>query len=224
MLFNRTAFLTIIFSITATITFSQKRKTHFPVWVFQQKNVIIDGVSFGLWNFSSWQRNTTTNGIRLSLIGEGILAPFLSKNPVPENDSSYKNFKDTLKIGTSSGDTLFSERINGINLSGTGSMGSYAVNGITAGLIGQINGKINGISVAAVLNFAPFHNGIQGALFLNYCIEMNGIQCAAMNDTYKMNGLQIGLFNKSKRTRGIQIGLWNVNEHRKFPLINWSFH
>jgi len=176
---------------------AQKRKVIFPIWTFQQMNTTICGVSVGLWNFSDTTRNTHTNGIRLSLIGEGIFAPFVPRSPLAENDSELVAMKKTSPT----------EIINGISISGTGSAGDYIINGISVGLIGHLTRQVNGISASAI-NFAQIHNGIQIAVY---------------NECYKMHGIQIGFENHSKHTRGIQLGFWNVNERRKLPLINWNF-
>lgn len=178
---------------------AQKKKIYFPAWTFQQKNTTIYGLSVGLWNYSSEPRNTTTNGVRLSLIGEGILVPFVPESPIPDNDSLFKASKKEPP----------SERINGISLSGSGNGGDYSINGIALGYVGQLNRKVNGISAAGFMNFAMVHNGVQFSIFVT--------------QAYTMNGIQFGLFNTSKKTRGIQVGLWNINERRKFPLVNWNF-
>ena len=176
---------------------AQKRKTYFPVWTFQQSNICINGISAGLWNFKE-DRNTVTNGIRLSLIGEGIIAPFAPYSPSLLEDSMFSNID--LK--------QFGEKINGINIAGTGNLNDYSINGISLGYVGQINSKVNGISAAAFVNYAAIHNGIQMAVFFN--------------DAYIMRGLQIGIFNTSKHTKGVQLGIWNKNEKRKLPIINWN--
>jgi hypothetical protein len=207
--------LTIIFFIYSGLSVQgQHKKTYFPVWTFQQKNTRIYGISVGLWNYAREPKNTTTNGIRLSLIGEGIIVPFAPQSPIAEDDTT---FQIAMK-----GD--ISERINGISLAGTGSAGRYLINGITVGFIGQLNNKVNGISACIFINLAEMHNGIQVATHINGAYLMNGIQVAVFrNESHIMHGVQIGLYNKSKNTRGLQIGLWNVNERRKFPLINWNF-
>jgi hypothetical protein len=176
---------------------AQKRKVIFPIWTFQQMNTTICGVSVGLWSFSDTTRNTHTNGIRLSLIGEGIIVPFVPRSPLAENDSQLLAMKKGIPT----------EAINGINISGTGSGGAYIINGISVGMVGHLTQQVNGISASAI-NFAQIHNGIQVAIY---------------NECYKMHGIQIGFENHSKDTRGIQFGFWNVNERRKLPLINWNF-
>ena len=190
--------ITSFLLILTTQVGAQKKKVYLPAWTFQQRNAAIYGLSFGLWNFSDSIRNTATNGIRFSLIGEGILVGFVPESPVFDNDSSLTEMEKDVPT----------EVINGINISGTGIAGTYLVNGISIGLVGHLTRKTNGLS-ASTLNFSQIHNGIQFSIFVNEC--------------YRMNGMQIGILNKSRQTRGIQIGLWNVNERRKLPLINWNF-
>ena len=190
--------LTTLLLFLTVFASAQKKKIYFPAWTFQQNNTNIYGLSVGLWNFAEQPKRTTTNGLRLSLIGEGILVAWMPASPTPANDSLFRIQKAE----------PYSERINGINISGTGTAGAYDINGISLGLIGHAVKRVNGISVSA-LNFALQHNGIQLGVFVN--------------ESYKMRGIQIGVFNKSRSTKGIQIGFWNVNEKRKLPLVNWNF-
>jgi hypothetical protein len=181
-----------------TLAFGQKKKTYFPICTFHEKNINIDGISLGLWNFSRVPMNTTTNGIRISLIGEGVLVPLVPSSPIAKNDTLFQKEKEV----------IISETINGISLSGSGNAGAYVINGVSLGLIGQLTHKMNGLSAALFMNFSQIHNGIQIATF---------------NECYSMTGIQIGFYNSSKRTRGMQFGIWNINERRKLPLINWNF-
>ena len=190
--------LALLLSCCFLFTVGQKKKTYFPAWTFHQSNSNIYGLSVGLWNFSSSLRNTTSNGIRISLIGEGILAPLAPSAPSYLEDSIIQDFDEK----------KFNEKINGISLSGTGNAGDYIINGIAIGTVGQLNSKVNGISAAMMVNYAGIHNGIQLAM---------------INDANQMKGFQIGFINRTKHSKGIQIGFWNINEHRKFPIINWSF-
>ncbi|HMI79741.1 MAG TPA: hypothetical protein VK484_13170 [Ferruginibacter sp.] len=81
--------LIILFSFFLLSAFSQKRKTYLPVWTIHQKNINIYGLSMGLWNFTE-DRNTVSNGIRIALIGEGILAPFAPSGPSMMEDSFFQ--------------------------------------------------------------------------------------------------------------------------------------
>ncbi|MNY11774.1 hypothetical protein D3C86_1448220 [compost metagenome] len=191
--------LTVFLVSLTLLVHGQQKKTYFPAWTFQQKNINIYGVSAGLWNFTNDPQNTSSNGLRFSLIGEGIVVALAPRSPIAESDNLFQSIIDE----------PISERVNGISLPGTGNAGSYEINGVAIGLVGHLHNSVNGISVAAMINAAQRHNGIQTTLFTNQC--------------YQMNGIQVGIFNTSKKTRGFQIGLWNVNERRKLPLINWNF-
>jgi hypothetical protein len=173
-------------------------------------------------------RFTNTNGIKFELIGIGILLPLIPRSPIAETDSAFLKLQQE----------PLSERINGLNLSTSGTFCHCLTNGLTAGVIGQINFHVNGISTSLFMNLNQKHNGLMAAMFneayymngiqiglSNYGSKTKGIQLALItNETNEMKGLQIGLFNKSKKFKGLQIGLWNVNQKRKLPLINWNFN
>jgi hypothetical protein len=179
---------------------AKEKKVHFPVGTFHQNNVNIYGISGGLSYFPNMPENVSTHGINLSLIGEGILAFALPCSPIPNDDCSFNTVWE--------GDTMV-HKIDGINLSGSGTMGYCNINGFSTGYVAQVVNRINGLSVVGMLNYVQVNNGVQAAIFIT--------------EAYKMRGLQIGAYNKSHHTRGIQIGLWNVNERRKMPFINWNF-
>lgn len=224
-----TNILIILFLILTISLYGQidKRKNYLPIWTFHQNNINIHGTSIGLWTFNSEPRHTNTNGIKIELIGIGILIPLIPRSPIIETDSAFiKLTKEPL-----------SERINGLNLSASGSACHCLTNGLTAGYIGQIHFQVNGLSTSLFMNFTQKHNGVMTALF-NDAYYMNGLQIGFSNNGYKtkglqigvlgnnadeMKGVQIGLFNKSKKLKGLQIGLWNVNQKRKLPLFNWNF-
>ena len=188
-----------------------ERKNHYLFWTYHQKNVNTNGISLGVGSFGE-SMNSYTNGIKIELIGMGILLPLIPKSPIPDSEVEYE------KLFISP----ISERVNGIVISGAGNVCDCTTNGINIGLIGHANRKLNGISIAGVMNIAQKSNGIQISAF-NESFKMNGLQIGLSNYSYSTNGLQIGILNKSKKLRGIQIGLWNVNQKRKFPLINWNF-
>ena len=221
--------LIILFIFLTISSYGQieKRKNYFPFWTFHKDSINIYGISVGLWSFNSEPRYTNTNGIKLELIGVGIGIPLIPRSPIVETDSAF--FKLSQKP--------LSERINGLNLSSSGTACYCLTNGLTAGFIGQINYQVNGISTSLFMNFSQKHNGLMTALF-NDAYFMNGLQVGFSNNGYKtkgiqlgilennadeMKGFQIGFINKSKKLKGIQIGLWNVNQKRNFPLINWNF-
>ena len=180
--------------------FSQSRKNYFPIWTFHQKNANIHGVSVGLYSGYDYPRRTTTNGLKLELLGLGMFsfdAP--NHSPISINEAEFsKVISDTI-----------SEKINGVVASSIGHYCNCNVNGISISIFAKLERRVNGISFALFGNFVEIHRGIQFAVI--------------SNETYKLRGVQIGLFNKSHDTKGFQIGLFNVNEKRTLPFINWNF-
>lgn len=221
--------LSLFFFASFTNLYGQKddNSNYFPLWTYHQKDVNIHGISLGLWSFDSKPRYTNTNGVKVELIGVGLLMPLIPESPIAKTDSAFARLiKEDL-----------SERINGFNLSASGSVCHCLTNGLAAGAIGQIHHQVNGISTAGYLNFVQKQNGLMVAIgndayymnglqigFWNQGVKTKGIQMGLVsNYAEKMRGVQMGLFNKSENFRGIQIGLWNVNQKRKLPLINWNF-
>jgi hypothetical protein len=206
-----------LFLVSTSSSFSQKRTNVFPIWTYHTRNINIYGVSVGLgtlWEEDEGLRNTNTNGVKLELIGTGILIPLGPDNAMPvDNDSALKKYQVQPR----------SERINGISLTGTGTVCNCVVNGASAALFWKMEYKVNGFSASLFINTAQVHNGIQAAGLYNASYKAKGLQIGAFNSSQHFSGLQIGLFNESKKLRGIQIGLWNINERRKFPIINWNF-
>lgn len=194
-------------------SFSQvvERKNHYVFWTYHQKNVNTNGISVGVGSFGE-EMNSNTNGVKIELIGMGVLLPLIPKSPIPDDEIGYENLMHV----------PISERVNGIVISGAGSACDCTTNGINIGVIGHLNRKLNGISLAVFMNIMQKSNGIQVSAF-NESFKMNGLQMGLTNYGYKANGLQIGLINSSKKLKGIQIGLWNENQKRKMPLINWNF-
>lgn len=208
--------LTFLFLAVTSSSFSQKRTNVFPIWTYHTRNINIYGVSVGLgtlWEDREGPRNTNTNGVKLELIGTGILIPLQPDNAFTvDNDSALKSYQVQ----------PLSERINGISLTGTGTVCNCVVNGASAALFWKMEYKVNGISASIFFNTSQIHNGIQAGLF-NSSYITNGLQIGGVNGSNYFSGLQIGLVNGSKKTRGVQIGLWNINERRKLPIINWNF-
>jgi hypothetical protein len=239
----------ILFTLSFCIPISAQnqnitREARYPLWTYHTEDVSIHGVSVGLFTFpvNADLRNTQTNGLRLELIGFGFMMPLMPKSPVVSTEKAYQ---EELKKG-------FSESVNGISLSATGSTCNCLVNGLVIGGLGQINTTVNGLSAVLFFNFAQKHNGFMLGL-LNETYEMNGLQAGLSAMAYKSQGLQIGalgsgsetmeglqigtmtqadslvglqigLYNRSKKTKGLQIGLWNKNEKRQLPFINWNFN
>lgn len=206
--------LIIISGTTTAFAQLQKRTSHFPVGSFHEKNSTINGISVGLYSVLSQDsiNNVHTNGIRLEAIGLGILSPLMPRSPIAETEEQFK---------TKMAEPL-AERINGFNLSPAGTVCDCVVNGIGAGLIGQINRRVSGVSVSVMINLAQEHNGIQVAM-INESYAMRGFQIGFNNTSGKARGIQIGIFNHATNLKGIQFGLWNTNQKRKLPILNWSF-
>jgi hypothetical protein len=215
--------------ITLTSIFGQTKRNYFPIWTYHQKNVNIHGVSVGLGTASVNVRNVNTNGVKVELIGVGLLVFMILHSPIAQDREEF----DTLMKSP------ISERINGAVVSATGTVCDCTINGLTLGPLGQINRQVNGISLSVYMNFTQVVNGVQlgvgfnqvykmngvqiGGLLSNSAYEMNGVQLGVENRAKEANGVQMGLFNKSERLNGIQIGLWNVNQERKLPFTKWNF-
>jgi len=211
---NITIITTVLFLFLTISSFGQinQKKDYFPAGTFHQDSINIHGISVGLWSFNDEPRNTNTNGIKFELIGVGIALPLIPRSPIVETE------EDFVKLNQKP----LSERINGLNLSTSGTVCHCVTNGFTAGFIGQINFKVNGISTSLVMNLVQKQNGFMASMF-NDAYSVNGLQVGLGNTGVKTRGAQIGLINNSKNLKGIQIGLWNVNQKRKLPLINWNF-
>jgi hypothetical protein len=219
--------LTTILLFATMLCYSQKRKNVFPLWTYHTKDKNINGISFGIGTARTQQRNVNTNGIKIELIGAGIIVPLIPESPLMQNAS-----------GSPSNSAIpISEHINGIVLSASGTVCDCVTNGIVVGFIGHINQEVNGISAAGMLNYSQINNGVQIAT-LNSAHIMNGLQIGFGNSANYVKGLQVafmanasedakgvqvGIYNKAKKLRGFQVGLWNVNQKRKLPLINWAF-
>ncbi len=224
-----TLFITLLLCLSFNqLSFAQKskRKNYFPAWTYHKKDINIHGIAVGIGTISNDLRNTNTNGIKIEILGAGILVPLIPRSPVAETDSEFEK-KATEPI---------SERINGISLSATGTVCDCITNGINTGLVGNINYQVNGITASAFMNFAKKHNGLQFAMFnesyyfnglqiglSNYGAKAGGLQVGVGNFGRETKGIQIGILNKTKKLRGLQFGIWNVNEKRKLPIINWQF-
>jgi hypothetical protein len=228
---KKTRYILIIFIFLTTTVFGQvdKSKNYFPIWTFHQNNINIHGISVGIASLNdNHPHNTNTNGIKIELIGLGIILPLAPISPIYENDSLFNKMLSKKR----------SEKINGIVLSASGTVSDCLTNGISLGFIAQLNSQINGFSSSMLINATQMHNGLQTCLMFNETYKMNGIQfcfvsnssfisngvqISAVNISTKMNGIQIGLYNESHNLKGFQIGLFNVNQKRILPFINWCF-
>lgn len=222
-------FLLVVFFLSSFVSVSQERKKRniFPIWTYHRKNTNIHGLSLGAFTVFDEPRKVKTNGIKLELIGVGLLLPMIPQSPIVTTDSNYINWMRSEA----------SERINGINLSVSGSVCECKTNGIVIGGYAQIHREINGLSASLVMNLIQKQSGLQLAILSNETFKLRGAQFGLANWGYKANGLQvgaynysdqmkgtqIGIYNKAKKLRGFQIGLWNVNHKRKLPFINWNF-
>ncbi len=217
----------------------KNKKNYFPIWTFHQRNIKIHGISLGIGSLPlSKPRYTNTNGIKIEIIGTGLFVLLAPKSNVAQTKEEYLRLKRT----------PISERINGLNLSLTGTTCQSITNGVSAGLLGQFNYQVNGISLSLLKNFTQVHNGIQIAAenesyymnglqigvvngghisagmqtgLFNMVEYLKGIQIGLFNGASDLRGIQIGIWNKSSASHGIQIGLWNKNGKRSLPIINW---
>lgn len=214
MISNPLISLTLLLILAQSGFAQEKRKHRFPIGTYHYRNQNITGISVGIFSgHEDEPRNVQTNGIRLEAIGMGLLVPLIPRSPVLETEEAYQATMSSPP----------SELINGFNLSPAGTVSDGNTNGISAGIIGQIGRRVNGISLSVMMNFAQSNNGVQVAMF-NDTYAMNGLQVGLSNSSGRARGLQIGLVNHSGNLKGIQLGLWNVNQKRKFPIFNWNFN
>lgn len=189
-------------------------KTHYLLWSHHEDSVNVVGLSVGGSNFFKETTCTKTQGIRISVLGEGIAAFMLPRAPLPTSRAEYDSsmiYEPPIEV-------------NGISLSGTGDLFESNINGVIIGGMAHVTNKSNGYSMTLMYNFAVRHQGVQVATAINMAYVIRGIQMSIIgNEAEELRGLQLGIRNRSKNTKGIQVGLWNINEKRKLPLINWSF-
>lgn len=169
---------------------------------------------------------TTTNGLKVELIGLGLGLPLVPTSPVVKSEEALTKLQSEPR----------SQHVNGMVISPGGTTCDCKTNGITLGGIGQINTEVNGITASMFINASDINRGLMIAAFNeaflmrglqvglgNGAFRMSGVQVGANNLADKAQGVQIGLRNEAIQLHGIQIGLWNVNSKRKLPLINWDF-
>lgn len=205
---------TILFALFTTSSYGQvevgKKRNYIPAWTFQQDNINIHGISVGLFPAAKESKGTSTNGVRLELIGPGIVLPLIRGSLLATTE---KEFAELNKMP-------LSEKVNGLNLSG-GTFCQCKANGLTVSAIAQNYVQVNGVATSLFLNISQKHNGVMAAL-VNDAFRMNGLQLGFRNKSIEMKGVQVGLINKSGKLTGIQLGLWNVNAKRKLPIVNWG--
>lgn len=153
-------------------------KDYFPIWTFHQDSINIHGVSLGFLSLNTNPRYTNTNGLKVELIGIGFLSTsFMPRSPIVNSDSS---FNELFKIP-------ISEKINGLNLSTTGSLCNCLTNGISTGIVLQYQNQVNGFS-ASLINLIQIQNVI-----------MSGM----IKEAYIVRGVQFGMLNKGYKTYGL---------------------
>lgn len=223
------AFKTAVFIILIcpVISFGQVKKTRlFYPWLFKEKAIDVNGMSIGVFSFQPWNEEivpVNINGARIEIFGAGIIIPLVPNSPILTNDSSFLAVKKQKRTN-----------INGLALSGAGMVCDCQISGLSVGMIGKIDYRTNGISIA-MINVSQVHNGLQLALFnevyksnglqlglFNNGVRLGGVQIGVSNFGLNVKGFQVGIFNKSNELKGMQLGLWNINQKRKFPLINWN--
>ena len=220
----------LLILLLSSFAFSQNQevKKVYPFGTYNKSNKITSGISFGVFH-SKNLTNSTTNGIRLELLGQGVGTLFISK--------FVNNKQDSLNLYL--GD--YTEKINGISFSLLGLFGTQKVNGINIGIYGNklslLNGigitasinmgeKLNGISLAGILNEYKIHNGLVISGISNIGHTGNGLEMSLFtNQTRKFNGIKISLFNWAHSGNLVQLGLLNKIDTnpkwcRLLPIIN----
>jgi hypothetical protein len=232
-------------------TIKVPKKVRMPAWSYHDFNTTINGLSVGFSRISS-RNNVTSNGIRLELLGSGlIMFPFAFYPYSLADDKKWWTMEETERA------ERYKNRldiVNGFNLSLFGSMSRNTVsNGIAVNGLTNSTYKSNGLSISGLYDSKQIMNGIQIAALWSYGYKANGIQIATIgswaneasgvqisawnrvhlnfsglqiggyNQAYEVRGLQIGIYNNAKILKGLQIGIWNKNGKRSLPLINWGF-
>lgn len=196
--------LTLSLTLTTLIAQAEARKGYWPVWSAHQKNANIYGIAGGVSDFFFESATSNVYGIKISALGEGILVPFIPQSPLPQNDSEF--------IAARQEPSAY--KVNGINVSGSGTFCNCDINGINAGFMGHIVNNVNGVSFA-MINIIRQHQGIQFAV-MNMTYKIRGIQVGYVSQNYYGQGIIIGLFeNYNKQLDGLQLSVWNDNENSR---------
>ena len=206
----------LLFAILILINiqaFGQLDRKRPVLWFIPSIDTEINGIGAGLiinsMKDTDSSLTTQVNGLSLELIGVGFFLPLAPSSPIYEsNDDSFYTTEVVDSIVQSYNYVKY--KVNGISISPGGTGGhDIQINGINFSGINTLTGKTNGLSACILINV----NGV-----------VNGISVGGLvNNTIQSKGLQIGLFNVTKNLKGFQIGLWNRNEKRSFPIINWDF-
>ncbi len=215
---------TIAMLIFGTVSSQEFRKIPW-IGTYHDDSVTINGLSAGL--FTDPDTRNKTNGLKIEMIGAGILLPLAPVSPISETREVFDSLMRQQPTST----------VNGLVVSASGTICNCTTNGVSLGYVAQKNRTVNGLTASVLMNYSELHNGLQLAALFGSSYKVTGIQASVfsssqvldgvqigvLNGTQQLKGLQIGLFNVSKQTKGIQLGLWNKNEKRKLPLINWNF-
>lgn len=209
----------LLFCLPA-VSFAQKdtieddRESRYILWTYHEEDVKIHGVSVGLFSTLEKQRNTTTNGIRLELIGSGALMmfrpqPYELRTMVPQEP-----------------DLEFYERINGLSISPLGLIGNIDINGVGITACHSNQNRANGFFFSFFNLMAKEMNGLSIAMFENGFDSFSGVSISGVfSRTHTGNGLQYCIFdNVARRFNGVQIGLWNIVETGnlvQFGVVNY---
>jgi hypothetical protein len=159
-------------------------KTHVPVWCVPVDNTRVDGLGLTLFTASE-VTNAVVNGVRIELVGPGVLIPL-----VPDTVSPCFNTREEY-LGRLS---IQGEDVNGFELSGSGTAMRGHIRGISLGLIGGIKNRVTGFA---------------GTLGWNTALDVTGIQLGGFNTTYRTVGAQVGFNNRAAEIEGLQLGFFN---------------
>lgn len=207
-------FLIFIFIIINLQAIGQNYKNRPVAWYIPSINTRINGLAAGFIINSMKDKvplsTTVVNGLSLELVGVGFFLPLAPSSPIYSEADSFYSIESNLDSIVNSY-KLARYKINGISIS-VGGIGGHDINinGINLSGFNTLTGKTNGLSACILINI----NGV-----------VNGVSIGGLvNNTIQSKGLQIGLFNRTTRLRGLQFGLWNNNEKRSLPIINWNFN
>ncbi len=142
------------------------------------------------------QRTRKSHGINLQIPGQGIFQTFHIRGFRLENlqketgsDSIPERVQHNGLLISLTG--TFSERINGISLSGWMSRGNI-VNGVSINPLWNLYRTINGISIGVV----------------NHSLRVRGVQIGIYNKTTRLQGIQTGLWNVNDK-RALPLINWS---------------